>query len=196
MPTIVNKSSKYALWFSSLLLVACAGGSEPQSGPAPIGAQEQAQKRIPCKVTADCAVRGGICSEGLCRAENECATAADCSDGSQCVPDVNFGGLCATTEDPTPVPNPTMPCDKNGLCPAGQFCDADGMCRGVHACHSDKDCRKGQVCDVVTGRCVPRPPPPHDCRSDADCPAGQICDPATEHCVARPCDPNPDGTCK
>lgn len=195
MPTISNKTSQYALWFASLLMLACAGGPpEPQPASPLPGAQAQALNRIPCQAPADCSARGGSCQNGGCRADNECTTAADCSSGSPCVADVNFGGLCALPADRAPVPEPTAMCTSDGRCPAGQTCDADGLCRAIHVCRTNKDCHKAQVCDAVTGRCVPRPP--RACRTSADCPTGEVCDPVTDMCGAPSCTPQPDGTCK
>jgi len=193
MPTILNRSSKYALWFASLLMLACAGGAtEPLPEPVTLGTQ--AISRLPCLANADCSPHGGSCSAGLCHADNECATAADCSDGSECLADVHFGGLCASADSSGPIPSPAGMCASDGSCPAGQACDADGMCHAIRACHSNRDCHKGQVCDSATGRCVPRPP--RACRTDSDCPPGTVCDPATALCSPRPCTPQPDGTCK
>ncbi len=77
-------------------------------------------------------------------------------------------------------------------CPVGYVCDTQisqcrsntGSCAGTFVCHSDGDCAANQVCNPMTGNCVPK------CTEDTNCPAGQKCH-YTGHCAA-PCQSDTD----
>jgi hypothetical protein len=130
--------------------------------------------RLACTVTRDCSKRGGECVDGVCRADNECASDADCG-GSACLPDENFGGLCATSTYGPPVPGPAWSCSVGLDCPAGQGCGNDGLCHEDGECTGlGVGCADGQLCYTPTpahteGICSSeRPGADPYCRSDGE----------------------------
>ena len=145
----------------ALLVAAACGGDEQDTGA---GIQ-----RITCAETADCIARGGFCADRACRADNECATNADCGDGV-CVADRNFGGLCGDPEAGPPAPGPAWSCASGADCPVGQGC-ADGVCKADGECTASADCGDGRICysgnDDPAGICASgRPATNPYCRSD------------------------------
>ncbi len=167
---------------------------------------------ISCQETPDCVSRGGTCEEGICRADNECASSADCEEGD-CVPDENFGGLCAVPTSGPPVPSPAWPCASGADCPVGQGCGSDGLCHEDGECDDTADCGAGELCynagnDDPAGFCAAERPATnpycradgegacrYECNTDGTCFNGATCDAGFCHwddeCVtADDCTPN------
>jgi len=127
----MSKGSIFSLLaLSATALAPSCGDSKTQDPTHP---NRVAVQRIECQTARDCVARGGACVAGQCRAQNECATDADCSAGGACVSDPNFGGLCRTGTAPV-VPEPPWACTLGQDCPAGQGCGSDGTC------HADGEC--------------------------------------------------------
>jgi hypothetical protein len=156
------------------------------------GADEQSSIYIPCGETADCVARGGTCEDGYCRANNECATSADCEEG-ECLPDPDFGGLCVTAQSGPPLPGPAWSCTTGADCPVGQGCGSDAKCHADGECQSESDCQTGELCynagnDATDGFCASDRPAVNPycradglgacryrCYSDGTCGNGQSC---------------------
>lgn len=186
-----QKMARFSLWLVGLVLAACTGASPDEQSVT--AGREQAISRISCSSASDCDARGGACRGGVCRADNECATDADCAAGSTCSFDRNFGGLCQDSEELSPMPLPARLCGAVGLCPPGQVCSANGVCRAGRRCKADSDCPKGKICDPAKRQCTAPTP---RCNHDADCPTGQVCDATNGQCTSGPhCIPRPDGSC-
>ena len=141
---------------TSWLTIACAavlGACSPDSS-----APAQEVQRITCSDTAACAARGGVCTAGVCRADNECASDADCASGN-CEPDPDFGGLCSNAPYGPAAPEPAWSCTRGADCPAGQGCGSDGLCHADGSCTLTWDCSGPDGCFQVSN----------------DCAAGEIC---------------------
>jgi hypothetical protein len=129
--------------FGSLFLCASMlNGCGQARRPAAVA---QALMPIPCMTTSNCVARGGACMAGFCHADNECASTADCAAGQTCVPDPQFGGLCAAPNRPA-APTPAWSCTYGRDCPTGQGCGDDGLCHSDGECHADADCSTGAIC--------------------------------------------------
>jgi hypothetical protein len=179
---------------AGLLLAACSGGPSTS----------QNTQGISCTTTADCAARGGTCVANQCRADNECASNADCSGGQTCVPDPDFGGLCATAGQPA-EPLPAWSCTTGKDCPALEGCASDGKCHADGECHNTwqggvqvGDCAGGLLCAApdsgLAGFCTDdRNGPDPYCRSTGtgqcrpECTAAADCGGGTNTCVAGFC---------
>jgi Cys-rich repeat protein len=132
-------TSSHRLVTFAVLLIACGGKpNDPRS-------RVESLQTIPCAQTQDCAARGGFCMNGSCHATNECQTNAQCTAGQTCVPDMQFGGLCAAAAQP-PVPLPAWSCSQGKDCPFGQGCADDGKCHSDGECHADSECAADQLC--------------------------------------------------
>lgn len=134
-------------------------------------------QRITCKVTIDCSARGGTCKKGVCVADNECKTSADCAAGQVCLPDKDFTGLCGTPGKPA-VPGPAWSCVANKDCPTGQQCTA-GKCELPPATAAKEICGNGKD-DDGDGKA--------DCK-DLDCEREPACQktPPVKKCGGKPC---------
>lgn len=112
---------------------------------------------LACQVQADCAVSGGACVDGACRATNTCVGDADCAAGQACTTDEHFGGLCGPAGS-APQALPAWSCTVGQDCPQGEGCGDDGRCHVDGECHltlhpdgtASHDCGPGQVCAFAT----------------------------------------------
>ncbi len=133
----------------------------------------------------DCACQAGTLCESVACVDDACVvSAADCSDGDPCTADA-----CSLR---TGCQNPTVACQGDGTCDAGESgpdcapdC-GDGQCTGgpetSSSCPEDcvVTCGDG-VCDAAED-CT-------SCPADCGCPAGDAC--GTSRCVAGACQPVP-----
>jgi len=104
--------------------------------------------------------------DGSCRA----GTPLVCDDGNPCTDDA-----CAPRVGCVHANN-TASCDDGSLCTTGDTC-RDGACVGKRAaCDDGNACNGVELCDELTGRCVPGTPP--DC-ADADARTTDACDPVS-----------------
>jgi hypothetical protein len=133
-----------------------------------------------CSDTSDC--EGGTkCILGLCI--DGCDFSYECGAGKVC-----YNGQCAAgCDDMTPCA-PGYTCD-DGACvadPANPGCSAENPCLGdgekciagvcTTACTTNADCQDGEVCNAVTGGCIPNPEPQPLCGPDKQCTGpGQVC---------------------
>jgi hypothetical protein len=160
---------------AAIIVSGCSGA------PQHPGHSEGALMRIACMSKADCVARGGDCVNGQCVAANECAKDADCPQGQICVPDDNFGGLCAVSKDDVQA-GPAWACQLGKDCPLGQGCGSDNLCHVDGDCSNNLPCANGQLCynagnDSDRGFCADARPS-HDpyCRSDGQGACRNECD--------------------
>jgi len=88
-------------------------------------------------------------------------------------------------------------CKTDADCPLGYYCK-NAKCEKVPTtpaggCKSDADCTKPNVCDKVSGMCVPPSTnPTGGCKSNSDCTPPNLCDTKTGKCLpptGNQCDP-------
>ncbi|MCK6573194.1 hypothetical protein L6V77_19100 [Myxococcota bacterium] len=145
---------------------------------------------IDCLSDLDCGA-GQFCHPVDFRCTRGCRLGdpAGCPFDETCVPETRACGVvdCEAHDD---CQDPAQYCDFIGAlatrtcregcrddasCGGGGRCAADHTC--VFLCDPENDrCPGGQVCDAISGRCVPL------CESNDDCPADQICDAFSARC--------------
>lgn len=92
---------------------------------------------------------------------------------------------------------PTGGCKTDADCPLGYYCN-NAKCEKVPTtppggCKTDADCKKPNICDKVSGMCVPPTTnPTGGCKSNSDCTPPNLCDAKTGKCLpptGNQCDP-------
>lgn len=86
--------------------------------------------------------------------QGECQHASDCAAFERC--DFEFY-VCV--------------CRSDEACGLDEYCNPTGSCQKKSGCFSNADCQSPNVCDVVTGQCIPA----IRCSADFQCDLGQIC---------------------
>ncbi len=123
--------------------------------------------------------------------------------GSQAIPTLQVVASMKGTADATVQvrvnkgTTPTGGCKTDADCPLGYYCN-NKKCEKVPTtppggCKKDADCKKPNVCDTVSGMCVPpSTTPTGGCKSNADCTPPNLCDTASGKCLpptGKQCDP-------
>ncbi len=143
-----------------------------------------------CDEDADCASSGTTCASGFCVPDRtECATHADCDEGSECflgrcLPSCEGDAVCTRAEDecgpdglcrPTWAPRPL--CDGPEDCGAGSDC-VEGVCR-VPCPEAPLVCLNIDVqltsCDTDTGYCQTENERAPECFTGTECDADESC---------------------
>lgn len=110
----------------------------------------------------------------------ECASDADCADGTVCEPGLGGeGNVCVAG------------CHQDSQCGAGDRCElvvcvttpCPGQCVPRSGCATDDDCGAGEVCEPSGPSCGPSECVP-GCHVDAQCASGQC---EIVQCVTCPC---------
>jgi len=174
-----------------------AQSGDGDSGPKPCTHDRECPPDKICQLSTGQCVAGQTCQESYnCDSSQYCdpvgkvcktrsALCEPCSDDLQC-PDPEMGDMCIT------YPEGKFCGQRCGVaqCPPGYICDTQagsgtgpnpgqcrsntGSCGSTFICHSDDDCAANKVCNLATGKCVPK------CQ-EIGCAAGLVCH-GTGHC--------------
>ena len=140
-----------------------------------------------CKADDGEAPLGGYCSHN-----EQCATSATCSLGT------NGEGIC------TARPGLGDDCSGGKICAAGRICDPHNRCKADDGeaplgeyCSHNEQCSSSATCDLDSsgqGTCISRPGIGGDCSRGKICAGGRRCD-GSNHCTPGPNEGEPGEYC-